>query len=50
MFRTCGAEQGLTAPLPAGWTEHKDKDGNIYYHHAGTRELHLSNTNKHCCM
>ncbi len=36
-WRWCArvAEQGLTAPLPAGWSEHKDKDGNIFYHHAG---------------
>ena len=26
------AAEGLTAPLPAGWTEHEDSDGNLYFY------------------
>jgi hypothetical protein len=26
------------APLPAGWTMHKDSDGDAYYHHKETNE------------
>ena len=26
------AAEGLTAPLPAGWTEHEDNDGNLYFY------------------
>jgi len=41
------AEEGLLAPLPEGWTEHKDAEGNIYYYNAGDiptsqRRLHAS--------
>ena len=27
------AQEGLCAPLPDGWTEHENDEGNIYYHH-----------------
>eukprot|EP01051_Picozoa_sp_SAG22_P002101 SAG22_NODE_90_length_21067_cov_8.490843_5_plen_1250_part_00 len=26
------AAEGLTAPLPAGWTEHEDAEGNLYFY------------------
>lgn len=29
------AEEGLFAPLPGGWTEHKDAEGNIFYYNQG---------------
>jgi len=32
------AEEGLQAPLPDGWSEHEDPDGNIYYHHISSEE------------
>ena len=30
------AAEGLTAPLPAGWTEHEDQDGNLYFYNTAT--------------
>ena len=30
------AAEGLTAPLPAGWTEHEDQDGNLYFYNVDT--------------
>jgi len=28
------AEEALCCPLPPGWTEHTDSEGNVYFHHA----------------
>ena len=28
------AEEALCCPLPPGWTEHTDAEGNVYFHHA----------------
>ena len=30
------AAEGLTAPLPAGWTEHEDQDSNLYFYNTAT--------------
>jgi chromosome segregation ATPase len=30
------AEEALCCPLPPGWTEHTDSEGNIYFHNAST--------------
>jgi len=29
------AEEALCCPLPPGWSEHTDSEGNVYFHHAG---------------
>jgi hypothetical protein len=29
------AEEALCCPLPPGWSEHNDSEGNVYFHHAG---------------
>lgn len=30
------AEEALCCPLPSGWSEHSDTEGNIYFHNATT--------------
>jgi len=32
------AQEGLVAPLPDGWTEFEDGEGNLYYHQASSNE------------